>query len=357
MSEKSSLRKAHRYEPATQDEFIAHYKEAFYDPTFRVMDKEIHELALIAYKNYIEYHKSPITTKAGYEFQDPDYDLSIQWLETRNRLLLADLEHQSNPSRVLLINGSPRSEHSCPGEISKTSRLVERAENLIRAYGFETEILDLSLLTSDFKKIIHPCKGCVSTAMPLCHWPCSCYPNHAMGQVQDWMADIYEMWVRAHGVMIITPVHWYQVTSPLKMMMDRMVCADGGNPDPTTTHGKNGEAAKKLELKGWDYPKHLAGRAFSVVVHGDAAGLDGVRRNLCDWLSDLKLIQAGTGAVTSSYIGYYEPYATSHYALDVDHDFITEVETAALSLVKEIEVIRTGNFVKTDQGLPHPMQK
>ena len=39
--------------------------------------------------------------------------------------------------------------------------------------------------------MIHPCKTCVSTAMPLCHWPCSCYPNHALGQVQDWMNDIY----------------------------------------------------------------------------------------------------------------------------------------------------------------------
>ena len=28
-----------------------------------------------------------------------------------------------------------------------------------------------------------------------------------------------------HGVMIVTPVHWYQATSPLKLMIDRLVCA------------------------------------------------------------------------------------------------------------------------------------
>src|SRR4051794_35700321 len=39
--------------------------------------------------------------------------------------------------------------------------------------------------------------------------------------------------------MIVTPVNWYQVSSPLKLMMDRLVCADGGNPDPTRTHGKS----------------------------------------------------------------------------------------------------------------------
>jgi hypothetical protein len=30
-------------------------------------------------------------------------------------------------------------------------------------------------------------------------------------------------------------------------MMDRLVCADGGNPDPTTTHGKKADEAKALE--------------------------------------------------------------------------------------------------------------
>src|SRR5262245_11814228 len=75
--------------------------------------------------------------------------------------------------------------------------------------------------------------------------------------------------VAANGIMSITPVNWYQVSSPLKLMMDRLVCADGGNPDPTRTHGKDARSAKELELAGWNYPRHLAGRLFAVVVHGD----------------------------------------------------------------------------------------
>lgn len=77
--------------------------------------------------------------------------------------------------------------------------------------------------------------------MPLCHWPCSCYPNHATGQINDWMAEIYERWSASHGVILLTPIYWYQVASPLKLMIDRLVCADGGNPDPTRTSGKNAE--------------------------------------------------------------------------------------------------------------------
>lgn len=74
--------------------------------------------------------------------------------------------------------------------------------------------------------------------------------------------------------MIVSPVYWYQVPSVLKLVMDRLVCADGDNPDPTSTHGKKPEKAKALELKGWDYPRHLAGRLFSIIVHGDAEGAD-----------------------------------------------------------------------------------
>ena len=54
--------------------------------------------------------------------------------------------------------------------------------------------------------------------MPLCHWPCSCYPNHALGQTNDWMAEIYPRWVAAHGIFIACPVNWYQAPAGLKLM-------------------------------------------------------------------------------------------------------------------------------------------
>jgi len=156
-------------------------------------------------------------------------------------------------AHVLIINGSPRSEHTCPGEMSKSWRLVEIARDTFgQTPSLEIDILDLARTTSEYGRHIHPCKACFSTAAPLCHWPCSCYPNHSLGQTQDWMNEIYPLWVRAHGVMIITPVHWYQATSPLKLMIDRLVCADGGNPDPTRTHGKDAKRAKEIEMAGWE---------------------------------------------------------------------------------------------------------
>jgi multimeric flavodoxin WrbA len=171
------------------------------------------------------------------------------------------------------------------------------------------------------------------------------------------MAELYPKWVAAHGVMIVTPVNWYQAPGPLKQMIDRLVCADGGNPDPSSTGGKDAKKAKELEMKGWPYPRHLAGRVFSVVVHGDSAGVETLRRILVDWLSDLGLISAGHKAEIGAYIGYYEPYATSHDALDGDAGFQEEVRNAARSLVQGVKLMRRHALPTGDAGLREPRPK
>jgi multimeric flavodoxin WrbA len=169
-----------------------------------------------------------------------------------------------------------------------------------------------------------------------------------MGQSVDWMNELYPRWTAAHGVMIVTPVYWYQAPSVLKLMIDRLVCADGGNPDPTTTHGKNVEEAKALEMRGWPYPRHLAGRVFAVVVHGDTVGAAVLRHSLTDWLSDMKLVPAMPQGGLDRYIGYYEPYATSHDALDRDASVQQEVRGAAAALVEAVRRSRAGEMLAVE---------
>jgi multimeric flavodoxin WrbA len=341
---------------AFEERFLAGFKDAAFAP----LQAELRAIAAAAWDAYAAGRKSPLTRKAGPGFADPDYEIARDWLETRDAIAQAQVAYDdpSAPSRVLLINGSSRTEHSCPGEMSKSWRLVELARQVFAAKGgFAVDILDLSRTTSEFGRTIHPCKSCVSTSMALCHWPCSCYPNYSLGQVHDWMNEIYPLWVAAHGVMIVSPVNWYQAPGPLKAMMDRLVCADGGNPDPSSTHGKRAEEAKKLELSGWPYPRHLAGRLFAAVVHGDSAGAETLRRILVDWAADMHLIPAGKPAEVDGYIGYFEPYATSHQALDQDHDFQAETRNAALTLCEAIAAQRKGQLVAAGQMLPEPRPK
>jgi len=342
----------------TREEFERRYREQFADPAFADAKDAVDQITRIAADAYEDHRKNISSRPAGPGFQDPSYELSTEWLEARARIHSAqkEFEDSGRRTRMLLINASPRTDEACPGENSKSHRLAGIARTALEAEGCEVDLLDLSLLSAEYGRRIFPCKACVSTAMPLCHWPCSCYPNHYLGQVQDWMNELYPRWVAAHGIMIITPVHWFQVPSGLKLMIDRLVCADGGNPDPTSTAGKEAALAKEIELKGWDYPKHLADRVFSVIVHGDAEGAGNVRRNLHDWLTGIGLFSAGPTAMLDRYIGYFEPYATSHEALDRDSALQEEVRHAALTLARATAEMRAGRR-PPGYDLPAPRMK
>jgi multimeric flavodoxin WrbA len=354
------IRKLQPSTKLSREEFARRIGERFYDPAFDSVRDEIERVIDVAWQGYDEYRKNPRMRKAGAGYADPDFDLPIEWLETRDAMLAAQRQHDNPraPRRVLLVSAAARSNETCPGESPKTYRLAELAREIFdREQGIECDFLDLSLLTAEYGRQILPCKSCVATAMPLCHWPCSCYPNHAMGQVDDWMHELYPRWVAAHGVMIVSPVYWHSPPSTLKLMMDRLVCADGGNPDLTSTHGKSAERAKALELKGWDYPRHLAGRLFALVVHGDAVGAEAVRGVLHDWLTDMHLEPAGGQSAIDRYIGYMEPYATSHEALDRDCAVQEETRNVARQLVDALRLQQRGAFEAPGRELEDPRPK
>ncbi|WP_313809417.1 flavodoxin family protein [Sphingobium sp.] len=339
--------------------FLQRFRSQFQDPVFDGMRDAVGQIAEGAWDAYSGHRKSPRTQKAGAGYADPDHDLAIDWIDAAHAIdhARAEYEDASRAPRILIVNGSSRSDHSCPGEMSKSWRLTRIAADRCEAEGIEPLILDLSRLTSEYGRMIHPCKACFSTSPALCHWPCSCYPNYSLGQVHDWMNEIYPLWVAAHGVLLITPVNWYQPSSPMKLMMDRLVCADGGNPDPTRTHGKNAEEAKAIELAGWDYPRHLAGRLFGVIVHGDTEGAQNVRRLLTDWMQSIGMISAGAKAEIDRYVGYYEAYATSHAALDEDMAFQAEVANATLALCEAVAAQRAGRVIAAGMDLEEPRPK
>jgi multimeric flavodoxin WrbA len=355
----TALRKGQAPAKLEREEFRLVFHRSFMDPAFQAVAGALDQVEQTAWDNYAGAHKAPVTAPAGPGFQDPSYALSVEWTAARDRLLAAEVTQKlaSTRSRVLLVNASARNDGTCPGEVSKTWRMAQLAREVLEAAGIEVDLLDLSQLTSDYDRHIHPCKGCVSTAMPLCHWPCSCYPNHALRQTNDWMTEIYEKAVAAHGVILLTPVYWYQTPAVLKLMIDRLVCADGGNPDPTSTQGKKAELAKEIELAGWDYPKHLAGRIYGLVVHGDVAGIEMTRRGLSDWLDWMGLVDAGASARLDRYVGYYGSYAESHDAFDADTAFQEEVRNVARAVTAAVGLLRAGRLPQPDATLARPRPK
>ncbi len=355
----TDVRKGQAPGQISRTEFGERFQASFKDPAFAPEKEAIGRIEQIAWLAYKDERKAPVTRKAGPGYADPDYDLSVDWLAAHDAIAAAQARQAdpTSPSTVLVIIGSARNDGSCPGEMSKSFRLARKMTEALAGQGMQVDTLDLSLTTSEYGRKIFPCKGCVSTAMPLCHWPCSCYPNHSLAQTGDWMNEIYPRWVAAHGIVIITPVYWYQSPSPLKLMIDRLVCADGGNDDPSSTHGKKAAEAKELELKGWHYPQHLAGRTYGVMVHGDVAGIEGSRRSLGDWLDWMGLIDAGQPAVLDRFIGYYRPYATSHEELDLDVAVQAEARNVALAVAHAVKELRTGTLAAVQPRLERPRPK
>ena len=94
-----------------------------------------------------------------------------------------------------------------------------------------------------------------------------------------------------------------------------------------------------------------------MVVHGDVAGIEPVRRALCDWLDWMGLIDAGAMARLDRFIGYYRPYATSHEELDRDADVQEEVRNAARALAHAVGELRAGRLSDNDAGLKPPRPK
>ena len=108
-------------------DFKRRYNDQFFDPAFRAVQAELDKVVDIAWDAYDKSRKSPVTQKAGPNFSNAKYDLSVNWIAAHEAVKAAQLRHDDKKQtpRILLINGSSRSEHTCPGEMSKSFRLIE----------------------------------------------------------------------------------------------------------------------------------------------------------------------------------------------------------------------------------------
>jgi hypothetical protein len=175
------------------------------------------------------------------------------------------------PLRVLIIAGSDRRQFNCPGVDSKARALMlQMADRLPPEWEIDYE--DLGNVYGRAR--IQSCNACVSTAMPLCVWPCNCYEPGSKDEPDLlWDLDLYSRLDLADAWAIIGPVNWYGPTSNLKLMFDRLVCMNGGNPREDLIEHKNPELAMALERSPlWEAlsRNHLEGRSAGFFCYSDA---------------------------------------------------------------------------------------
>lgn len=183
------------------------------------------------------------------------------------------LPPSERPYRVLVIAGSDRRQYNCPGVDSKARSFMIRMSQRL-PQDWEIDMEDLGNVYARAR--IQSCNACVSTSMALCVWPCNCYERGSKKEPDlMWDLDLYARLDLADAWAIIGPVNWYGPTSNLKLMFDRLVCMNGGNPREELIEHKNPELAMKLEKSPeWETLSlnHLEGRTAGFFCYGDGGG-------------------------------------------------------------------------------------
>ncbi len=198
------------------------------------------------------------------------------------RIKLFEELNKSKP-KVIIFQGSPRDKDTCPNMDSKTHTIVEY---IVEKYSdmYDFDIIDLSVNQSK-KSIIQPCKGCVSTAGGYhCHWYCTCYKKNDEKK-PDFMydGDIYTKLEKCDAFLVFSPIHWYSVSSQVKALFDRLVCASQtlhyddaikilgkGNLKNSEITGKFAQSGEYNDL----LKNHLEGKVAGFYVHGDDGAND-----------------------------------------------------------------------------------
>src|SRR5829696_2510522 len=90
----------------SREEFCRRFLSQYQDPIFEPLAGDLDRLAAAAWEVYEHQREAPRTQRAGGEFADPNYDLSVDWLQAREAVRAAAHRHDdpNGAGRILLIN-------------------------------------------------------------------------------------------------------------------------------------------------------------------------------------------------------------------------------------------------------------
>lgn len=180
--------------------------------------------------------------------------------------------------KVLLFQGSPRDKETCSNMDSKSHSIVEYIMSKWSNF-INFKLIDLSVNQSK-RPTIQPCKGCISTAGGFhCHFCCSCYFKGDKSK-PDLLKelDVYELLKECDAFIIVSPIHWYSLSSQVKLLFDRLVCVnqtltiDDAKKLMGSDNIKNSEVTGKFAMSGEFnnmLRNHLEGKVAGFYVHGD----------------------------------------------------------------------------------------
>ena len=332
----------------TREEFERRLRERFYDPAFERVERRAR-----ATSSTSPGTRTTSTARARARGRpapaSPTRTTSCRWNGSTPARRSARRERRTTtptaPRRVLLICGAARHDQTCPGEMSKTFRLAQIAARArssgarLRVRLPRPEPADRRVRPSD--PAVQGLRLDRDAALPLAVLLLP-EPRDGPGQRLD-ERDLPALGRRARrddrdaGLLVPGAERAEADDGSARLRRRRQSRSDH---DPRQEPGRR---PRRWSCAGWHYPRHLAGRA----VRGRRPRRRGGRGDaapLAQRLADRHAAGAGgTAASIDRYIGYYEPYATSHEALDRDTAVQEEVaQRRARALVDAVRDYRAG---------------
>jgi len=139
---------------------------------------------------------------------------------------------------ILGFNGSPR-------KYGNTFKMLKMALLAAEREGARTRLFHL------YDYNIKPCLGCLVDDQKACRYPCV---------IEDDMKEIYREILDADGIIIATPIYWYNVSGVLKNFIDRITVF---------------ENMINIEGRSW-----VEGKVAGVIAAGNDSGCISVISNL-----------------------------------------------------------------------------
>ncbi len=158
------------------------------------------------------------------------------------------MESADDKIRVVILYSSPR-------EYGSAAKISSFLDELFKELGAETQVFNI------YSMRMEPCLGCVSDDVKLCRFPCI---------INDDAREIFYAIDRSIGLVIVSPIYWFNVPGPLKSLIDRLTSFEN-----------------EIFISG---RSRLEGKVAGFVVVGNDTGSIAVLQNLMITMNSMGMI-------------------------------------------------------------------
>ena len=177
--------------------------------------------------------------------------------------------------KVLGISGSARGLYDMAQQDANSESLLMTCLDHCKKLGAKTELIKLRTFR------IEHCRACYSTVNTQCHFYCTCYPK-GTPRADDMSNILYDKLLSADAIIFATPINNFNVSTLMKIFVDRCISLDGSLPPANRQAPKSKELNIKhmkfielnadINIPGSGMLRRFLGKVAGIITVGHEAG-------------------------------------------------------------------------------------